>query len=143
MMIIEFYNNIPDNLIKFAVIISRTVDGKWVLCKHKDRETFEVPGGHRERGETPLETAKRELHEETGAIDFCIKSICYYSIKDENSFGGEETYGLLCYADIAKFENKLYSEIESIFITDDLPDNWTYPEIQQKLFVELKKRNVI
>ena len=43
-------------------------NGKWVFCKHKERDTYEVPGGHREAGENILETAKRELQEETGAI---------------------------------------------------------------------------
>ena len=35
--------------LKFAVIISKT-DNKWVFCKHKERETYEIPGGHREPG---------------------------------------------------------------------------------------------
>jgi len=38
-----------------------------VFCKHKDRDTFEFPGGHREKDEKIEETAKRELWEETGA----------------------------------------------------------------------------
>lgn len=29
---------------------------KWVFCKHKERETYEVPGGHRESGETITDT---------------------------------------------------------------------------------------
>ena len=36
-------------------------NGKWVFCKHKERDTFEVHGGHREFGEDIIETAKREL----------------------------------------------------------------------------------
>ena len=39
-----------------------------------------MPGGHREAGEDILETAKRELQEETGAIKFEIKPICVYSV---------------------------------------------------------------
>ena len=38
-----------------------------MFCKHRDRDTHEVPGGHREDGEEILETVKRELKEETGA----------------------------------------------------------------------------
>ena len=48
---------------------SRT-KGRWVLCKHKERNTYEVPGGHREKNETILETAQREFNEETRAVDF-------------------------------------------------------------------------
>lgn len=37
-------------------------------------------GGHREPGETILETAERELYEETGAIDFEIEPVCVCSV---------------------------------------------------------------
>ena len=48
---------------------------KLIFCKHRERDTYEVPGGHRESGEDILSIAKRELMEETGAIDFTIKLI--------------------------------------------------------------------
>ncbi len=80
MLEIKFYDTIDDTLLEFAVIISKT-KGKWVFCKHKERETLEVPGGHREAGETIVDTARRELKEETGVIDFDIKPVCVYSEK--------------------------------------------------------------
>ena len=63
-------------MLKFAVIIAKH-NGKWVFCKHRERSTWEVPGGHREQGEDILETAKRELYEETGAINFEINPVSY------------------------------------------------------------------
>ncbi|HIV24166.1 MAG TPA: NUDIX domain-containing protein, partial [Candidatus Merdiplasma excrementigallinarum] len=69
-----FYDKAEDALLKFAVIIAR-MEGKWVLCRHKDRNTWEFPGGHREEGESILETARRELYEETGATDFQIEPV--------------------------------------------------------------------
>ena len=66
-MTVRFYEEVEDSLLKFAVIIART-EGKYVFCKHKSRETLEVPGGHREEGETILAAAKRELQEETGYV---------------------------------------------------------------------------
>lgn len=139
---IKFYDSIDDALLKFAVIISKT-SGKWVFCKHKDRNTLEVPGGHREPGENIFDTAKRELYEETGALDFAIKPICIYSVTDKNNFDGEETFGMLYFAEIHFFEKELHSEIEKIIITDTLPDNWTYPLIQPKLLAEAKRRDII
>lgn len=69
---VKFYDSVDDSLLKFAVILARK-DGQWIFCKHRDRDTFEVPGGHREPGEEIIDTAKRELYEETGAIKFTIK----------------------------------------------------------------------
>ena len=83
-MEVKFYDTVNDELLKFAVIISQS-NGKWVFCKHKERDTYEVPGGHREAGEDIFETAKRELQEETGAIKFEIKPICVYSVTGKTS----------------------------------------------------------
>lgn len=139
-MKVKFYDEAEDSLLKFAVIVSKH-NGKWVFCKHKQRETLEVPGGHREMGEKIGETAKRELYEETGAVDFTIKPICVYSvISDDND--AEETFGMLYFADINAFESKLHSEIERIYLLDDLPSQWTYPLIQPKLIDEIIRRGI-
>lgn len=132
---VKFYEQIDDEKLKFAVIISKT-GGKWVLCKHKERNTYEVPGGHREPGETILQTAKRELQEETGAIDFDIAPVCVYSVIGKtrvNENIDEESFGMLYFVNIRTFEQELHSEIEKIIITDQLPKEWTYPLIQPKL----------
>ena len=127
MLKVNFYDSVEDSKLKFAVIISKT-DGKWVFCKHKQRDTYEVPGGHREEGEDILTTAKRELNEETGAVDFDIKPVSVYSVDN----GENETFGMLYFAEIRNFE-EFHSEIEKIIITDSLPENWTYPLIQPVL----------
>lgn len=140
-MSVQFYENINDELLKFAVIVAKTNDN-WVFCKHKNRDTLEVPGGHREPSEDIIDTAERELVEETGAIDFDLKPVCVYSVIEKDNFNGEETFGLLCYADIKSF-GEINSEIEKIIITDELPNNWTYPTIQPYLLEELEKRNIL
>ena len=139
---VNFHEHVKDELLKFAVILSKT-DGKWVFCKHKERDTYEIPGGHREMGEMILETAKRELKEETGAIDFTISPICVYSVKGKtgvNQNANDESFGMLFFADIFSFEEQLHSEIEKIIIIPDLPERWTYPLIQPKLLEEAKRR---
>lgn len=141
---VKFYDNIDDELLKFAVIISKT-NGKWVFCKHRERDTYEIPGGHRESGEDILTAAKRELREETGAVDFVIKPVCVYSVKGKtrvNENADDESFGMLFIADIFSFE-ELHSEIESILITEQLVDNWTYPHIQPKLLEEAERRGYL
>lgn len=142
MLEVKFYDTIDDLLLKFAVIISKSC-GKWVFCKHKEKDTYEVPGGHREDGESILDTAKRELSEETGAVDFKIKPVCVYSVTGKNRVNqtGEETYGMLYFADIKKFNEQLDSEMERIELFDELPDKWTYPLIQPLLIQEYLKRS--
>lgn len=141
MTTVNFYEEVEDHLLKFAVIIAKT-GGKWIFCKHRERDTFEVPGGHREAGEMILDTAKRELYEETGAIDFEIKPVCVYSVTASDNFDGEETFGMLYFADVKAFEKELHSEIEKIIITDTLIENWTYPLIQPRLIEEAKRRSI-
>ncbi len=142
MIKVNFYEQIEDDLLKFAVIIAKT-DGKWVFCKHRERDTYEFPGGHREAGETILETARRELQEETGAIEYTLSPVCVYSVRGKthvNESEDTETFGMLYTADITSFEKELHSEIEQILITDTLVENWTYPLIQPHLLSALAKR---
>ena len=145
MLEVKFYDTVDDNLLKFAVIISQS-NGKWVMCKHKERDTYEVPGGHREDGEDILETAKRELQEETGAVKFDIEQLCVYSVTGKNSINenGEETFGLLCFAEIREFSGELHCEMEKVVLMDELPENWTYPLIQPKLiekYLQIQKQS--
>ena len=141
MIEVNFYDEVDDSLLEFAVIISKS-NGKWVFCKHKERDTFEVPGGHRETGEKIEDTAVRELKEETGAVDFNIKPVCVYSVKGKtrvNENAAKESFGMLYAAEIFSFE-EIHSEIEKIVLSDDLIRQWTYPLIQPKLISEAKKR---
>lgn len=132
---VRFYDEVDDALLKFAVIAARS-EGKWVLCRHKERTTLEIPGGHREPGESVDQTAARELREETGAEVFSLRPVCVYSVvrDDGESFGG------LYYGEISSF-GELHSEIEEIFLLEEpLEGNWTYPEIQPKLLEEVRRR---
>lgn len=138
---VRFHDRVEDDSqLRFAVIIAKTLDGKWILCRHRDRTTLEFPGGHREPGESIMDTAKRELREETGARAYTINPLCVYSVKGSNSVneGGEETFGMLYRAAIASM-GKTDSEIEEVLLLDDLPDNWTYPEIQPVLLAKYRE----
>lgn len=130
---VKFYEHMDDALLKYAVIIAK-YQGKWVFCRHRDRDTLEIPGGHREPGESILETARRELAEETGASEFTLTPVCVYSFRD---------YGMLYFADVTALADGLSHEIREIYLMDGLPDHWTYPLIQPKLMEEARRRGVI
>ena len=60
-------------------VVPKTEDGKFIIIKqfrHGIRKaTFEIPGGMVDEGETPIESAKRELLEETGYVSDQWKQI--------------------------------------------------------------------
>lgn len=115
---------VDEKQIKYAVIAAR-YQGKWILCRHKDRTTWELPGGHREPGETPLEAARRELFEETGTIDADIQTVGVYKLFD---------YGLLCFAEVACLDPiPACSEIAEIRLFDSLPAELTYAGVHNQL----------
>ena len=122
-------NSLDDSMLKRVVIVSR-YKNKWVYYKAKTRTTWEIPGGKIENNETPLNAAKRELYEETGAIDFNIKPICIFFVFQP---------ALLCYATIYKFEKNLKYEIEKVEFFDDERSELTYPQIHPFLFKKIKE----
>ncbi|HWR23502.1 MAG TPA: NUDIX domain-containing protein [Feifaniaceae bacterium] len=127
-MHVAFHEAVPDELLKFAVIAARHA-GKWVFCMHKQRDTYEIPGGHREPGENILFTAKRELFEETGALSYTLAPVCAYSVCRD----GEETFGMLYVAEIETFGDLPDMEMVGVYCMGALPERWTYPQIQPKL----------
>ena len=131
MINIKFYDlkKTDKSLLKRVVIVC-TYNGKFVFCKHKDRSTYELPGGHIELNEDPFNAAKRELFEETGATKYDIEEICSYFLSD---------YALLCYANIKEFSKLPNFEIEKIELFDEMPNNLTYKEMHIALLNKVKE----
>ncbi|MBL4937688.1 NUDIX domain-containing protein [Clostridium sp. YIM B02515] len=136
MIKVNFYdlNTIEDDKLHFAVIMAK-YSGKWIFVKHKKRETWEIPGGHREENEDINYTASRELIEETGAKDFNIIPIYIYSV----GRGEEESFGQLFYAKVESLGELLDFEIGEVKLFDSIPENLTYPLIQPCLFDKVEK----
>ena len=73
---------------KYVVVLSE-YQGEILLSRHKKRTTWETQGGHIESGETPLEAARRELYEESGAMEYEITPLCdYWAGTPEDGAGG-------------------------------------------------------
>lgn len=131
MIKVNFYelNSVEDNKLAFAVIMSKFKD-KWVYVKHKERCTWEIPGGHREGSESIIEAASRELFEETGAKMFKLTPVCIYSVERNEKTNYTESFGQLFYAEIEQVEELPEFEIEKIKLFNDIPKELTYPLIQ-------------
>lgn len=125
MLTVNFYdlNTVDNRLLRYAVMVTK-MNGQWLFVRHKDRLTWEIPGGHREIDEHIDQAATRELQEETGAVEFAITPICIYSVTDE-----VETFGQLFYAEVHEISGKLESEIAEVALFDDIPKSLTYPLI--------------
>ena len=115
--------------------------GKWLLSRHKNRTTWESQGGHIEYGETPLEAAKRELYEESGAIDFDIEPLCDYWVNQELNgvrIQGNSQVFLARVHSLGEIPQQ--SEMEEIRLFDTLPDSLTYLELTNEILpIVLKK----
>ena len=143
MLTVQFHDHVEDGLLRFAVILAQH-QGRYIFCQHRERDTLEMPGGHREPGERILDTASRELQEETVATAFTLSPVCYYSVTGPTRVQpqGGQSYGLLCMADVTALGN-IHSEIARIVLMDALPDSMTYPEIQPALFAECQRRGLL
>jgi 8-oxo-dGTP diphosphatase len=114
----------------FAIIIAR-LNGQWLFVKHRERETWELPAGHVEEGETVDQAADRELREETGAEVFDLSPLVSY----RGNLHGKTVYGRIFKADIKELGPIPESEIAEVRLFDDIPSNLTYPDIQP-LFID-------
>lgn len=120
---------------KFVVILSH-MNGKYLLSRHKDRVTWETQGGHIEAGETPLEAAKRELWEESGAVEYKMEPLCDYWASDDIGWAT----GVVFRAEITKLEAiPAESEMAQVQLFDTLPDEFTYTYITSVLFSHEKE----
>ena len=103
----------------------------WIFVRHQKRSTWEISGGHIEKGETSFEAAGRELMEETGALKFNLVCIATYSVTKDDETGWGRLY-LAEVLEIGPIPDT--SEIGEIVLSDHLPEMLTHPDIQPHLF---------
>jgi 8-oxo-dGTP diphosphatase len=116
----------------FVVVFARYED-KWLYARHRERDTWETAGGHIEPGETPMEAATRELHEETGAQLYSTEAAFDYSV----TVGTRTTNGRVFYSEIDYLDDMPDFEMREVGRFDDFPDEMTYPEILPVLFAKI------
>ena len=120
----------PEAKLTYSVIAAK-YKNKWLFVRHHKRDTWEIPGGHIEENESSDDAARRELIEETGAIDISLECVATYSVKKEGKTG----FGRLYYADVFSIGPiPDTSEIADVTMKDYLPDKNTHPDIQPLLF---------
>lgn len=121
---------------KYVVVLS-CYQGKILLSRHRERQTWETQGGHIEPGETPLDAAKRELYEESGALEYAIRPLCDYRAWNEET--GRGANGVVFAAEIEMLGPMPESEMAETRQFDTLPEEITYPEITPVLFAYLSE----
>lgn len=129
-------SGVPDHFFKYAILVAR-YQGQFVFVRHRERQTWELPAGHREPGETIQLTAERELREETGAADFDLQPVFVFRVPDYDAHGAriDVLASLVCIAEIRTLGPLDPAfEVAEILLASDLPEPLTYPEIQPVLF---------
>jgi 2,3-bisphosphoglycerate-dependent phosphoglycerate mutase len=114
---------------RFAVIFAR-YRGKWLYCRGNGSDVYETAGGHVEDDETVLEAAKRELYEETGALEFDIKPLFDYAVH----FPDRYSNGQVFLAEVREIGEIPDYEMAEVGLFDALPDRLRFSMITPVLF---------
>ena len=132
-----------------SVVIIRDKNERILLQKRTHpKGKWGFPGGLMELGESTVETAKREVFEETNLIVDDLKLIGVYSGKDYlcSALNGDEWYVVVVAYMTDKYDGELRinddeSECLEWFSTDEIPENIanTHRELL-KDYIELTKR---
>ncbi len=125
---------------KYVVIFSR-YQGRLLLSRHKERKTWETQGGHIEPGESPMDAARRELWEESGARKFTLEPMCMYWAEDGVDGKPQSgAWGAIFFADIEEMGDIPESEMAETRLFDTLPEDVTYPYITPNIFERVRDR---
>lgn len=114
------------------VVICTACQGKWLLSRHRARDTWETQGGHIEPGESPLAAARRELWEESGESPAQLYYVCDYLGYTDRSSANGAVFLAVCDSPAALPD----SEMAETALFLPLPRNLTYPAVTPRLMAE-------
>ena len=113
------------------VVIAARYDGGWLFVRHRKRGGYELPAGHPDEGEDSVTAAVRELMEETGALDFTMEPVTWYSVDT----GSGRQFGRLFLASVDTLgEITDKEEIEEVRVFRRLPRGLSLPVVMTFLY---------
>lgn len=124
----------------FVVIVTINENGKVLLSRKKNLNTWEFQGGHIEDGESPLEAAERELFEEAGIKHANILPIYdYYTFEEDthccrNNKKHNKRNGIIFLAKVGGMKSTPKppdNMMEEVKFFSGIPDNMTYFEMSK------------
>ena len=118
------------------VVICTFYKDRIILSRQKKKQTWETQGGHIEEGESPIETARRELFEESGIRDAAIIPVCDYYGYDATSHANGMVFAAIVH-ELGSLPNSEMAEVKTF---DHFPEELSYPFVTPVLFEECRKR---
>lgn len=128
---------------KLALIFIK--DRKVLSTISKGKDTYYIPGGKREKGETDEEALMREVKEEL-SVSLIPSSIKYYGTFSAQAHGKAEgvTVRMTCYTASFKGRLKPAAEVEKIvWINSNDFDSERSSPVDKLILADLKKKNLI
>ncbi|MFS9017585.1 NUDIX domain-containing protein [Streptococcus cristatus] len=92
-------------ILNFAGGILADEDGRVLLQLRGDKKTWAIPGGAMEIGETSLQAAVREFHEETGIAVEAKRLLNVYTNFDESYPNGDKVQTVVFLYELQALEN--------------------------------------
>ncbi|MEB8132676.1 NUDIX hydrolase [Mammaliicoccus sciuri] len=124
-----------------ALVLIFNKDKQLLLQLRSDNESWGLPGGTMELGESFEEAATREVYEETNLEIQNLKFITNFSGKDYHMVypNGDEAYTVTALFESEEYEGELSADIKEtqnlkFFYLDKLPQNIS-PPVKMKEFI--------